>query len=137
MDRPLDHACEWERMGCADERYEVFRCRNTAVCKNMYTRPRPPPREAYVRVGFRLRDRDDTDVIIGIEIRPGEALEGMKKQARRVLSDGWPHQAWVLDDLATAESVETKIKAAWPDRAYFIEVGNDLDYVQIFQPWRK
>jgi len=32
--------------------------------------------------------------------------------------------------------MERAIVATWPDRAYFIEVGNDDEgWVQLFQPW--
>lgn len=35
-----------------------------------------------------------------------------------------------------AGRLEAAIKAKWPDRAYFIEVGNDDEgWVQLFQPY--
>lgn len=34
-----------------------------------------------------------------------------------------------------AELLESMIIHAWPGRAYFIEVGQENRWVQIYQPW--
>lgn len=60
-----------------------------------------------------------------------EAYAALKFRVARTLQ----HTAeddWLLNALA----VENTLKAHWPDRAYFIEVGDeDEGWVQLFQPY--
>jgi hypothetical protein len=106
------------------------------------------------------------EVIVGIEMRDGEAYYHLHREAKNVAHLGINNAgelAWggyrpgsefaatPIAELATLEYreidaatlahlVEVQITKRWPDRAYFIEVcvGGERDgWVQIFQPWER
>lgn len=89
-------------------------------------------REAYVRVTYRIRGRE---VTVGVELRPDDDLVPLRAAIKTRLA----LQATLLthditDDLL-AESVEGVLWLRFPDRAYFIEVGDPDDaWVQVYDP---
>lgn len=86
--------------------------------------------ERYVRASF---VRDGIEYCPGIEWRDTDFYCELKTQLKRVCANGIYRVAANFMDRASA--VEAAIKQEWPDRAYFLEVGRDDEWVQIFQPW--
>lgn len=89
-------------------------------------------RESYLRV---VMTREGREYIAGLEWRQPEdlvALQAALKMRMKVATTHIEYDRW--DDLAMA--IEKTIKTYWPDRAYFIEVGDDRHgWVQLFQPY--
>ncbi len=89
-------------------------------------------REAYLRV---VLNREGIEYIAGLEWREGEDLAALKAALKMRMSTatiGMQHDRW--DALSLA--IEKTIKKYWPDRAYFVEVGDDAHgWIQLFQPY--
>lgn len=93
------------------------------------------PREAYVRA---VIEQDGVEIIAGLEFRRGERGKLLGVQLRIVVNLAIVRllkHAALDDDEVIAQAVEERIVAQWPDRAYFLEVGRDKQWIQIFQPW--
>ncbi len=97
-------------------------------------------REAYVRVVFPEHrvDGDTVEVIAGLEWQAGESFKRLRWLLTIHLSNALYGRdqppAKTVEECACI--VEEAIKASWPERAYFIEVGRDDDaWVQVFQPY--
>jgi hypothetical protein len=92
-----------------------------------------PPREAYARAVVQC---GQLDVVAGLEYRHGDRFVHLRDELRSLLR----HVSMCLGDRADeellAKGVEMAIRGRWPERAYFIECGDDEDgWIQIFQPF--
>jgi hypothetical protein len=85
-------------------------------------------REAYVRAALEHRR---VEYIAGVEWREGDDLISLSAEVRDCTLEGSHHTMSFMD---SALAIERCIKEWWPDRAYFIEVGNDT-WVQLYQPY--
>jgi len=89
-------------------------------------------RECYLRVVMAI---DGVEYIAGLEFRPGDKLGELRTKLKvrmKNASVGLMPGRWA--DVAFA--IEKSLKAHWPDRAYFIEVGSEREgWIQLFQPW--
>jgi hypothetical protein len=95
-----------------------------------------PDREVYVRTSVSYTDPFEIEVVAGLEYRrwTSDNLD-MLRQVLTAMS-----QKAALTHLPTDEmafDLEDRIRAAYPDRAYFIEVETrgENGWVQLFQPW--
>jgi len=88
-----------------------------------------PPIERYVRSSITCPD-GDTQVIIGLEVRDGETWVQMKALARSLVETG----LGAPDPFVAAGRVQWAILSTCPDRYWFVEVGNDDDWVQVYRP---
>lgn len=81
------------------------------------------------------------EVIAGLEMKDAEKYSPLAKQLEDALETQvkWyrrDERPLVPDDYDNlAEAVGKQIKHWWPDRAYFIEVGEEDKWVQLFQPY--
>lgn len=91
-------------------------------------------RYAYVRVtNWANVDGKVTEVCGGVELRDGEQCNVMYGNVGMLMSDTFAHVNFV-DDLSVARAFEERVRACWPGRSYFCEVGVDDRYTQVFQP---
>jgi hypothetical protein len=91
-----------------------------------------PAREAYVRG---ICTWQELEIIAGVELRDGDHFASMRNNIRRVVGFALSESP-VVEEKALAECLEVILRERWPDRAYFIEVGNDREgFIQIFQPF--
>lgn len=88
-------------------------------------------REIYLRV---VQIREGVEYIAGLEMRPDDVMGTLRATLRvrmKNASIGIMPGRW----RDVAEAIEKTVVTHWPDRAYFIEVGNENDgWVQIFDP---
>lgn len=91
------------------------------------------PREAYARV---VVERDNVDLIVGLEVRAAELAVEFYPVLERLVDEAVRDIPATEPDDVFAVAVEEAVKSSWPDRAYFLEIGrDDHRWVQIFQPW--
>lgn len=89
-------------------------------------------REAYVRCTYHVRGRE---VTVGLELRPGDNLVSLRAALKVRLARQASLLCDVDEDELVAEAVEGVLWLRWPDRAYFIEVGDEADtWIQVFDP---
>ena len=97
-----------------------------------------PQREAYARGVMQC---GTLELVAGLEYRAGagESFTVLRDELRTLLGFialGLVATDGRLDEDALAMAAELAIRGRWPDRAYFIEVGNDTEgWIQIFQPY--
>lgn len=92
-----------------------------------------PPREAYARIVFG-DPMGRAEFIAGVELRDGEHWGDLRAELVRAVTPLITAHTGGWDLMARA--IERAIVDTWPDRAYFVEVGNDDDgWVQVFQPF--
>lgn len=88
-------------------------------------------REVYLRV---VLFREGVEYILGLELRPTDELGVLRAAMKRrihVATGNLLPGKW--DDIAYA--IEATTKKHWPDRAYFIEVGDERNgWVQVWDP---
>jgi hypothetical protein len=95
-----------------------------------------PMREAYARgvVAY-----GEIEIIGGIELRDGDRFVTLRDELRKLLwlvIQGETTNAAQSSEESLTIAVERHIKRVWPDRAYFVEVGNDAEgWIQLFQPY--
>ena len=96
-------------------------------------------RYAYARVTI-VRESalgDRVELIAGVEI--DRAAGETSRDVRYALRHALEHDPAVKDAMrlmhedAIVREAERLVRAHWPNRSYFFEVGND-DYVQVFEP---
>lgn len=100
-------------------------------------------REKYARVA--LTNKNGIKFIAGLEMKPNDRWRYLRLDLRTraeyvvKLSEreggqqiGFPDP---YDYDAHAEAFSELIVSKWKDRAYFLEVGSDDEWVQIFQPY--
>jgi hypothetical protein len=89
-------------------------------------------RESYLRIVFH---KEGAEYIAGLELRAGDQFRDLRTLLKVRLTAAVlqvDHTDWAHG----AEMMARKIKECWPDRAYFIEVGDDNQgWVQVFQPF--
>ena len=91
-----------------------------------------PQREAYARG---VMQWGDIEIIGAVELRPSDNYPALRNELRRQLGRAIGEAAGFTEMLLAA-AVESQLQNAWPDRAYFIEVGNNREgWVQVFQPY--
>lgn len=99
------------------------------------------PREAYAVVSLR---EGDLEVVLGVELRAGEAARELYVIARRAIDRGTSTPVYELDDEEIALDVEECLRSTHGDRTYYIEVGRHSEvverpeyryHVQLFKPW--
>lgn len=76
------------------------------------------------------------DVTLGLQMANEDVATAIIPDIKRELWDVLARAAYSLKDFERiAIEIQAAVKARWPGRYYFIEVGNDADYwVQIFHP---
>ncbi len=92
-------------------------------------------REAYVRSVVKT---GKIDAVIGLEWREGDSLDNLRKRLKLLADIALSYLLPEDDDYEIACLLEYRLKAWWPDRAYFLEVcsdGVELDWIQIYQPF--
>lgn len=86
------------------------------------------PVERYARA---WRVKDGFEVSIGVEYRDDGEVDSLTTTLRE-----WADKALQLGEHTVAVSyIETKCRAHWPDRAFFIETEREGRGVQVFQPF--
>lgn len=88
---------------------------------------------ATCRGPWRLFGRKTTDVRVGLEYRVGP-LYYLLENLRVVLDDA-VRDLRSIDPHLIEEIIEKALRTQWPDHAFYIEVGSDDEWVQVFQPW--
>lgn len=88
-------------------------------------------REAYVRYTW---EGPGIEVVVGLEWRDGEDPDGLWNELefglRQVITATGTH-----DDIELVRAIEDDIVENWPDRAYFMEVGDgEYRHVQVYDP---
>lgn len=90
-------------------------------------------RERYVRIAVGLPG--EMEICPGLEWRDDDQPEDLRVALERLvlleLVKGDSREPWSR----TALRIESAMRERWPDRAYFLEVGRDDRWVQIFQPF--
>lgn len=89
-------------------------------------------RECYVRAVY--MPTAELECIAGLEHREGDDLERMYAEIYFAMRAGVCDLAGA-NDLVIAVAIERRICALWPDRAWFLEVGRDDRWIQIFVPF--
>lgn len=91
-----------------------------------------PPREDYVRV---TREADGFTLEPALEYREGDSFSFIAQELSHIAIDAG--FAKHCDQMACAQDAVRRIRARWPDRAYFVEVWQDgrEGFAQIFQPF--
>jgi len=95
-----------------------------------------PRRESYARGVVRC---GPIEVIAGLEYRDADRFIPLRDELRTLMLqtvlylkqiEGQP------DEDALARGIELALQGRWPDRAYFIEIGDDaIGWIQVFQPY--
>lgn len=93
-----------------------------------------PPREAYVRASGKV---SGLDVCAGLEMRDGDDFAALHE---RVVAQMLGVDALLTGCTAAeiARQLEVQFQYVWPDRAYFLEVGDGDEskgWVQVYQPF--
>jgi hypothetical protein len=93
-------------------------------------------REAYARG---VVTYGEIEIIGAVELRASdrfvELRDSMRKLLWLVVQSEITNAAQSSEESLTA-GVERALKRVWPDRAYFVEVGNDAEgWIQVFQPY--
>lgn len=96
-----------------------------------------PAREAYVRGVVTC---GAIEVCAGIEYRAGDRFVHLRNTVRTLVGFALlgilGSDRHTLDEDTISLSVEAAFRHRWPDRAYFVEVGNDDEgWIQIYQPF--
>jgi len=89
--------------------------------------------ETYIRTVVR---RDTVEAIVGMEHRTGDDVEMLRAAIRAICMDVTCRPD--INDTTAAIEIGERLKAVWPDRAWFVEVdakGDGLDWTQVFAPW--
>lgn len=90
-------------------------------------------REMYVRCA---EMRGDVEFIAGLELREDESQPALSRRLREAVN--WQLNPLRLEDTdykTSALAIENQLKAWWPNRSYFIEVGKENEWVQLFVPF--
>lgn len=98
--------------------------------RECYARCRFEDRGIEYIAGLELRDSDDYYELAGrLRIEVGTQtgqLDTYLGSARALAHDNYQ---------LAAKQIEERLTARWPDRAYFIEVGKEDEWIQLFQPY--
>lgn len=94
---------------------------------------RRPTREAYVRLS---RVVDGRVFELGLEWRQDDSLDSLRERMAAIVRVCADNMRPNMDEMKVANVVAFMFVTAWPDRAYFIEVGDLADtWVQVYQPY--
>lgn len=94
-------------------------------------------RYRYVRTVIKRVDRagNFVEIITGVECDERPIVEQYADVLLHVGEALGVKHCYSLDDATLAAIAERVIRARWPDRSYFIEVGrNDREWIQVFAP---
>lgn len=78
-------------------------------------------------------ESNGAEYIAGVELRDDDNYVQFSRKLRGVMHSALYSESPVVH-LSAAHAVEFALKSAFPERAYFIEVGNDDDWVQVYDP---
>ena len=80
--------------------------------------------------------RQTLEIVAGLEWRDDDDFDQVRAALKCRLVFTSARHALDGDDVVV-KAVEETIRKYWPDRAFFIEVGDPDgdDWVQVFQPW--
>lgn len=100
-------------------------------------------REKYARCA--VKNKDGVEFIVGLEMRPSDKWIYLRHEIRTAAQYAIGLTSRVMDERGVliipgdyddyAETFDAILTEKWPDRAYFIEVGVEEEWVQIFAPW--
>lgn len=89
-------------------------------------------REAYVRTSVTWQG---VEYIVGLALWPKERIGELVVRLRNLMDQVHLSRSYA-DWYERAKTLEERLRREWPDRPFFIEVGNEADHwIQLFQPW--
>jgi hypothetical protein len=88
-------------------------------------------REAYAKVAI---VHEGVEYVAGLEWRESDNFERLRKQLESaVRCQLYPRDVNLVYP-TRAKAIEQQIVYQWPDRAYFLEVGVDSEWAQVYDP---
>jgi hypothetical protein len=89
--------------------------------------------EKYVRVSV---VKDGVEFIAGLELRNRDFFPTLSSTLRAAMTECLAGQRISHDQWVTlADQVKDCLATVWPGRAWFLEVGVDNEWVQVYQPY--